>query len=209
MRERKGFKPIKLTTHAEDKELVISALEGNQKSYNTLLRKYKPILYTAAKRRLPYKGVEDLEDIVMIVLGNSFVKINQYDPEKSLFFTWMVACLHNYINGIPGQKKRVIADSLEDLYPSNSDSEERIEYNIPDEDPFDTNMDREQVIKLVRMLVDHLPEELSMVIKLKYFKEYSHREIAEAVGCKEGEVWYKIKRAKDLLKRISNKNKLF
>ena len=209
MNERKGYRPIKMTTHTEDKVLVVSAIEGDQKSYNTLLRKYKPILYTAAKRRLPQKGVEDLEDIVMIVLGNAFLKINQYDPEKSLFFTWMVACLHNYVNGIPNQKKRIQADSLEDIYPSNDESDTPIEYAIPDEDPFDLTMDREQTAKLIRLLIDKLPSDLSEVIKLKYFKELSHKEIAEVIGCKEGEVWYKLKKAKDRLKKLSDVDSLF
>jgi RNA polymerase sigma-70 factor (ECF subfamily) len=209
MRERKGYKPVKMTTHEQDKDLVRLALEGNQKAYNDLLRKYKPILYTAAKRRLPNKGVEELEDIVMIVLGQAFIKIAQYDPEKSKFYTWMVACIHNYINGIPKQKKRVYAESLEDLYPSNADSEDTVEYPIPSEDDFDMNIDREQLTKLVRLLIDKLPSDLATVITMKYFKDCSHREIAEAVGCKENEVWYKLKRAKELLKRISDRNNLF
>jgi RNA polymerase sigma factor (sigma-70 family) len=209
MNERKGYRPVKMTTHAQDKELVLSALAGNQKSYNTLLSKYKPILYTAAKRRLPNKGVEDLEDIVMIVLGNAFVKINQYNPEKSLFFTWMVACLHNYINGIPNQKKRIQADSLEDIYPSNEGSDDPIEYSIPDEDPFDLSMDREQSAKLVRLLVDRLPAELSEVVKLKYFKELSNQEIADIIGCGPNDIWYKLKKAKEKLKKLSDVDSLF
>lgn len=209
MRERKGFKPIKMTTHEQDKELVVSAISGNQRAYNDLLRKYKPILYTAAKRRLPYKSVEELEDIVMIVLGQAFLRINQYDPEKSKFYTWIVACVHNYINGIPKQKKRIQADSLEDMYPSNADSEEAIEYPIPDDDDFDMNIDREQLTKLVRLLIDKLPIDLATAITMKYFRDASHKEIAEEIGCKENEVWYKLKRGRDLLKRESNLDKLF
>jgi RNA polymerase sigma-70 factor (ECF subfamily) len=209
MNERKGYRPVKMTTHEQDKELVISALEGNQKSYNVLLSKYKPILYTAAKRRLPNKGVEDLEDIVMIVLGNAFVKMGQYNPEKSKFYTWMIACLHNYINGIPNQKKRIQADSLEDILPSSKGEDQPVEYAIPDSDPFDLAMDREQTFKLIRLLVDRLPSDLCEVIKLKYFKELSHREIAEIIGCKEGEIWYKVKKAKDHLKKLSDRENLF
>ena len=141
MRERKGYKRARMTTHEEDKALVLEAIAGNQKAYNILLEKYKPILFVAARSRLSNKIVEDLEDIVMFVLGTAFVKINQYNPEKSLFFTWMIACLHNHINGIPTQKKRIVADSLEDMYPSNVDSENPIEYEIPDEDHFDMNID--------------------------------------------------------------------
>jgi len=209
MNERKGYKAVKYTTHEQDKELVKSALAGNQRSYNILLSKYKPILYTAAQRRLSHKPVEDLEDIVMIVLGQAFVRINQYDPTKSLFFTWIVACLHNYINGIPGHKKRIKADSLEDLYPSNQETEETIEYNIPDEDVFDLEMDRQQTFKLIRALVDKLPKESADIIKLKYFRELSYSEIAEAMAIDETHVWYKLKKAKDQLKKISDDDLLF
>ena len=209
MRERKGFKPIKKTTHQEDKDLVNSALAGDQKSYNTLMSKYKPILYTAAKRRLPYKSVEDLEDIIMIVLGQAFIRIHQYDPSKSLLYTWMLACLHNYINSIPGQKKRITAYSLTDLYPRSEEDETPVEYEIPDIDSFDQAIDKEQTHKIIRLVIEKLPSDMALVIKLKYFKEMSHREISEIIGCKENEVWYKLKRAKNKLKKLLGQNRFF
>jgi RNA polymerase sigma-70 factor (ECF subfamily) len=199
-----------MTTHEQDKELVRNAVEGDQRSYNVLLSKYKPILYTAAKRRLPNKGVEDLEDIVMIVLGQAFVRISQYNPQKSLFFTWIVACLHNYINGIPNQKKRIQADSLEDILPSSRGVDEPIEYSIPDYTTgADRKIDMEQTAKLIRMLVEQLPADLCEIIKLKFFKELSNKEIAEIVGCNESDIWYKVKKAKDKLKKLSNSEELF
>jgi RNA polymerase sigma-70 factor (ECF subfamily) len=207
MRERKGYKSSKYTTHDEDKRLVGEALAGNQKAYNTLVQKYKPILYTAAKRRLSTYSVEDLEDAVMIVMGTAFMRINQYDPTKSLFFTWIIACMHNYINNIPRQKKRIQADSLDSLVEVSND--ERIEYQIPDEDRFDLNMDTEQSKRLIRLMIEKLPPDSYEIIKLRYFKELSSREIAEAIGCKESEVWYKLKRAKDRLKKISKESNLF
>lgn len=207
MKNKKGYSSVKYTTHDEDKRLVTCALEGDQRAYNVLVKKYKPILFTAAKRRLSKYSVEDLEDAVMVVMGNAFVKIHQYDPTKSLFFTWMIACMHNYINNIPNQKKRISADSLDSLVQVSDN--ETIEYQIPDEDRFDMNIDKEQAIKLLRMVIEKLPPESAEIIKLRYFKEMSSREIAEAIGCKEGEVWYKLKRAKDRLKKLSEKSKLF
>lgn len=194
-------KTVAYTTHEEDKALVIEALGGSQRAYNTLLTKYKPILYTAAKRRLPYKEPEDLEDITMVVLGNAFIKMNQYDPEKSKFFTWMVACLHNYVNTLPKQKKRVETYSMEENIVRVS--------NEPDYHNFDTDIDRERVSSLVRKLIYRLPEELAKAITLKYFRDASHAEIAEAIGCKEQDVWYKLQRGRQLLKKMSDTNDLF
>lgn len=194
-------KTVAYTTHEQDKELVIEALGGSQRAYNTLLKKYKPIIYTAAKRRLPYKEPEDLEDITMIVLGNAFIKMSQYDPTKSKFFTWMVACLHNYVNSIPKQKKRVETYSMEDNIIRVS--------NEPDYHTFDVDLDKKQVATLIRRLIYRLPEDLAKAITMKYFKDASHAEIAEVIGCKEQDVWYKLQRGRQLLKKMSDGNELF
>jgi RNA polymerase sigma-70 factor (ECF subfamily) len=71
------------------------------------------------------------------------------------------------------------------------------------------NIDRTQVVKLVRLLVDKLPPDVATAIKLKYFKDYSYEQIAESLGCKIGDVWYKIKKGKKILKDLSDSNGLF
>ena len=205
MRTRKGYKSVVYTTHEEDKQLVADAINGDTKAYNVLIRKYKPILYTAAKRRLPQSEVEDLEDIVMTVLGNTFVKIRQYNPEKSKFFTWMIACLHNYVNGLPNRKKRIEADSYD--RPTNRRDAEV--FAVAATDDAAEEIDREQVSRLVRLLVSQLPEDISKAISMKYFKDATNEEIAAELNCKPGDVWYKIKRGRELLHKISKKNKLF
>ena len=208
MTERRGYKKPKLTTHDEDKELAKRAMTGDQKAYNILLTKYKPIVYTAAKRRLPWVIVEDLEDITMIVLGNAFVKIHQYDPEKSKFFTWMVACLHNYVNSIPSQKKRVTAYSIEDMYP-NRDENSLIEWEIPSDDRFDLNYDTKQSFALLRVLMKELPKDIYKVMTLRFFRELSYEEIANELNIDKGLVWYKIKKGRELLKEKSDLHGIF
>jgi len=201
MAERKGRKGPKYTTHEEDKRLVVNAINGDQNAWNILLQKYKPILYIAAKRRLSYYSDEDLEDIVMTVLGNTFVKIRQYDPEKAKFFWWIVASLHNHISGLYNRKKLIPKESPVNLKDA---GEFAIDYS-----DFTENYDREQVSRLIRLLIGKLPEDLSKTITLRYFKEYTNEQIAEEIGCKPGDVWYKIKKGRDMLKRLSQNGKLF
>jgi RNA polymerase sigma factor (sigma-70 family) len=201
MAERKGRKGPKYTTHEEDKRLVVNAINGDQNAWNILLQKYKPILYIAAKRRLSYYSDEDLEDIVMTVLGNTFVKIRQYDPEKAKFFWWIVASLHNHISGLYNRKKLIPKESPVNLKDA---GEFAIDYS-----DFTENYDREQVSRLIRLLIGKLPEDLSKAITLRYFKEYTNEQIAEEIGCKPGDVWYKIKKGRDMLKRLSQNGKLF
>ena len=199
----KKEKPI-YTTHEEDKQLVIQAMDGDQRSYNILARKYKLILFTAAQRRLPGKGEDDLEDIVMSVLGRCFLSLHLYDPAKSKFFTWMIACLHNHVNSIPKGKKRISAESYQGVSTVSMEIREIGQSESTIED-----IDRTQVIKLVRLLIEKLPPDIATAIKLKYFKDYTHEEIAKEIGCKVGDVWYKIKKGKKILKRLSDINGLF
>lgn len=201
MAERKGRKGPKYTTHEEDKKLVVNAINGDQNAWNILLQKYKPILYIAAKRRLSYYSDEDLEDIVMTVLGNTFVKIRQYDPERAKFFWWIVGSLHNYISGLYNRKKLIPNESPISLKDAGDFA---IDYS-----DFTEEYDREQVSRLIRLLIDKLPEDLSKAITLRYFKEYTNEQIAEELGCKPGDVWYKIKKGRDMLKRLSKNGKLF
>jgi RNA polymerase sigma-70 factor (ECF subfamily) len=201
MAEKKGRKGPKYTTHEEDKKLVVNAINGDQNAWNILLQKYKPILYIAAKRRLSYYSDEDLEDIVMTVLGNTFVKIRQYDPEKAKFFWWIVASLHNHISGLYNRKKLIPRESPVSLKDA---GEFAIDYS-----DFTENYDREQVSRLIRLLIGKLPEDLSKAITLRYFKEYTNEQIAEEIGCKPGDVWYKIKKGRDMLKKLSQNGKLF
>ena len=174
----KKEKPI-YTTHEDDKKLVIQAMSGDQRAYNILTRKYKLILFTAAQRRLPGKNEEDLEDIVMAVLGRCFISLHLYDPEKSKFFTWMVACLHNHVNSLPKGKKRISAESYQGVSTVSMEIRE-----IGESESTIENIDRAQVIKLVRLLVDKLPPDIATAIKLKYFKDCTHEEIAKEIGCK-------------------------
>jgi len=199
-------RPVKYTTHEEDKELVISALAGNQRSYNTLLAKYKPILFVAAKRRLPWYGAEDLEDVVMFVLGNAFVKLNQYDPEKSKLFTWMVACLHNYVNSIPKQKKRVDTVSYTFQYDGDSGVHD---YVIPTTDAFDIEIDFKQSVQLLNIMLEKLPKPVYDVMKLKFWKGYSDQEIADELGIEKYNIYHRVQKGKKILMQLSNNGKLF
>lgn len=202
MSNKRGRKGPRYTTHEEDKKLVASAIDGDQNSWNILLEKYKPILYTAAKRRLSYYADEDLEDIVMTVLGNSFVKIRQYNPEKAKFFWWIVACLHNHVSGLYSRGKLMTPDKSVPLKEAGG-------FAVNLDFDFTESYDREQVSKLVRLLVSKLPEDISKAITMRYFKGLSNEEIAEEIGCKPGDVWYKLKKGRQMLKSISQNGKLF
>ena len=108
----RGRKGPKYLTHDEDKALVKEALGGSNRAYDLLAQKYKPILYTAVRRRLGNSiSEEEAEDIVMFTMGRAFIGLHTYNPEKSKLFTWMISCVHNHMNGLQRTKKRVSTES--------------------------------------------------------------------------------------------------
>ena len=200
----RGRKSPKYLTHDEDKALVREALAGSDKAYNTLAQKYKPILYTAVRRRLGNSITEEeVEDIVMTVLGRAFISLHTYNPEKSKMFTWMIACVHNHMSSLKTKKKRI--QTVDVVSERHRDILENATY----EDTTQGDVDRANLVKLVRALVDKLPQECSQVIKLKYFKELSNDEIADIMGIKPTDVWYRVNKAKRILKGLGVRNGLF
>jgi RNA polymerase sigma-70 factor (ECF subfamily) len=200
----RGRKSPKYLTHDEDKALVKEALAGSDKAYNTLAQKYKPILYTAVRRRLGNSITEEeVEDMVMTVLGRAFISLHTYNPEKSKMFTWMIACVHNHMSSLKTKKKRI--QTVDVVSERHRDILENATY----EDTTQGDVDRANLVKLVRALVDKLPHECSQVIKLKYFKELSNDEIAAIMGIKPTDVWYRVNKAKRILKGLGVRNGLF
>lgn len=200
----RGRKSPKYLTHDEDKALVKEALAGSDKAYNTLAQKYKPILYTAVRRRLGNSITEEeVEDMVMTVLGRAFISLHTYNPEKSKMFTWMIACVHNHMSSLKTKKKRI--QTVDVVSERHRDILENATY----EDTTQGDVDRANLVKLVRALVDKLPQECSQVIKLKYFRELSNDEIADIMGIKPTDVWYRVSKAKRILKGLGVRNGLF
>ena len=202
----KGRKGPRYLTHDEDKALAVQALGGSDRAYSILAEKYKPILYTAVRRRLGNSIREvEAEDIVMAVMGRAFVSLHLYDPEKSKLFTWMIACLHNHITGKPKGKQRIGGA----FYGGIKTQDVSLAYDLQDDSDLIGGVDRVQVIKLMRMLVEKLPEECATAIKLRYFRELSYEEIASEMGIKVGDVWYRIKKGKNILRELSENLDLF
>ena len=202
----RGRKGPRYLTHDEDKALVVQALSGSDRAYSILAEKYKPILYTAVRRRLGNSiREEEAEDIVMAVMGSAFVSLHLYDPEKSKLFTWMIACLHNHITGKPKGKRRIGGA----FYGGIKTEDVSLVYDLGDDQDIEREVDRTQVIKLIRMLVEKLPGDCAQVIKLRYFKELSYEEIAQEMGIKVGDVWYRIKKGKEILRGLSENFDLF
>lgn len=163
----------------EQIRLAKKAVRGNPDAYGKLIAEYQEYLYKMAFLYL--KNEEDALDVV----GNTILKGYQNihtlkNPEW--FKTWITRILINEAKD--EQKKIVYYDNLDDLQIPEKyrgvSMEERCDLNDA---------------------IDKLPEKYRTVIVLKYFSEFTIREIAFATNTPEGTVKAYLSRARDELKK--------
>ena len=195
--------PEKRLSRQETHDMVELAKGGDQRAFNKLFAKYKPILFTVAQKRMFNADFEDIEDEVIHFLGELFSRqLDKFDPSIAIFDTWVTRCFHNHLNSIPGRKKRVNATSLNEIYIRTND--EVVEYAIPDENMTQTaNMlnGTPSFRKLARMLLTHLTKLEASVIVMKFWYGYSDKEIEDHHQIPTGTAWYRQKRAIVKLKK--------
>jgi len=194
---RRQINAEKRLSREKTHELVELAKAGDQRAFNKLFAKYKPILFTIAKKRMFNAEYEDIEDEIIHFLGDLFsLRLDQFDSSIAIFDTWVTRCFHNHLNSIPGRKKRVSATSLNEIYIRTQD--EVVEYSIPDESTAQTaNIlnSTPSFRRLARVLLTHLTKLEASVIVMKFWYGYSDKEIEAHHQIPTGTAWYRQKRA--------------
>ena len=184
----------------EDYEMVLKAIDGNQKAYATLMDRYRNSVY-----HMMYKMVgnrEDADDLTLEAFGKAFNKLPSYAPRYA-FSTWLFKiAINNCIDYI--RKKRLHFLSIDD--PIEHDSEHDFSNNLKANilDPEDT-MIRRQRVKLMRDVLGELSLKYRLMIELRFFEELSYDEIAKELDIPLGTVKAQLFRAKEILYNILQK----
>src|SRR5690606_15779023 len=76
------------------RELMVAAQGGDRAAYEALLSEVAPLIRAAVRRRYPYVGREDAEDMVQDVLLAVHSVRQTYDPGRP-FLPWLMAIAHN------------------------------------------------------------------------------------------------------------------
>ncbi|MGO9481652.1 MAG: RNA polymerase sigma factor [Candidatus Kryptoniota bacterium] len=177
----------------EDAALVQSAIDGDQKAFKTLARRYKN-----AVALIVFKLIRDrsqVEDLTQEVFIKAFQHLNDFDYEHQ-FASWLFKIANNHcIDYI--RKKKLKVYSIDDQIKT-EDGE--VEYEIPDStyEP-DLNMLREQKSSLIRKAIDSLPAKYREVIVLRHQEELSYEEIAAKTGLPVNTIKVQLFRAREMM----------
>ncbi|MFA6599042.1 MAG: RNA polymerase sigma factor [Ignavibacteriaceae bacterium] len=152
-----------------DYDLVRRFLDGDEASFNKLVRKYQTKIYWHARRMTG--NHLDADEIVQEVLLVLYDKLKSFSFQSSLF-TWIYRItITRSLNYIKKQKVRrfISFDSQEN---SGLSTDEDLVKNLEDKEK----------LKKLNGVLQKLPEKQREIFVLRHFDELSYEEIAQITG---------------------------
>jgi len=158
-----------------DEELVIKYAEGVNEAFDVLLNRYKSKLFSYI-----YFAVRD-RDLADDIFQDTFVKAimtirqGRY-TENGKFPAWITRIAHNLIIDYFRQEKSNNQISSEEAGFDLLNNPKYSDDNIED------RLIHDQIITDIKKLVMYLPENQQEVVIMRYYKNLSFKEIADATG---------------------------
>ena len=186
-----------------DFKLIDLAINKNdQKAYSEIMKSYKNSIYFTILKMI--KNRDDAEDLTIEAFSKAFKNLHKFKKEFT-FSTWLFRiATNNTIDFI--RKKKLLTTSIHTSLKD--EAGQNIELDIKDSnlDPNEITIKNEKII-IVRQLVNKLPEKYQNLVKLRYFKELSYKEIAIKTNSPLGTIKAQLFRARDLLFEIMKNKK--
>ena len=163
-----------LTSVLSDKILVKNYLDGDNTSFEILLKRHKSRVFAFIMSKVKNRDItEDIFQDTFIKVINSLQK-GKYN-EEGKFLPWMMRISHNLI--IDYFRKQ---SKMKCLRPTN-------DFNIFDvindgNRGQDEEMIRKRVHDDLNMLITDLPNDQMEVLKMRYFEDMSFKEISEVTN---------------------------
>ena len=186
-----------MSVNQSDQILVRAYLNGDETAFEVLIRKHKDKVFAFILSKIKnYNIAHDVFQDTFIKVINS-LKMGKYN-EEGKFVPWVMRIAHNLvIDYFRRQKKtRSIAPTDDfDIFDIISDNED----NAEDE------MIKSQIHTDVRKLIEKLPEDQREVLKMRYYKDLSFKEISEitnvSINTALGRMRYAILNLRKLVER--------
>lgn len=168
-----------------DAQLVRECLAGNQRAFETLVRKYEKPIFNLALRML--KDRDDAADVAQTVFVKAYEKLDSFD-ETHGFFSWIYRIAINESINFNKRTKRLdeYESGVTAVLPPNQ------------EEKHGAAVLRDEMIEAIEMLT----LDYQMVIVLRHFHDFSYDEMAEVLSVPEKTVKSRLFTARQQLKEI-------
>lgn len=171
---------------------IKESLARNPQAERKLFDHFAPKVFAIARRYAPDDAAA--EDWVQETFVAVFSKLKKYDPERGDFGGWLHAVAVNTCLLELRKLRRQPRFQNDEPPPDLPDT--------PDEpDPFFENISETELLEAIRSL----PDGYRQVLNLAVFEQWSHRQIADALGISESASRSQLTRAKHFLKNLLSK----
>ena len=170
-------------------ELIKKAKSNNQFAFKNLLELFWNDVYMFLQNKT--NNENDAEDLTLQTFTKAFDKIQQYNSDYS-FKSWIISISRNlFIDNYRKNKKDllVLEDGNSKGFQELTDEEEEL-----NEDHLINEQNLANLLSAIKKLKPHYQK----VIQLRFFQEYSYKEIAEELEEPISNVKVKLLRAKKL-----------
>lgn len=158
-----------------DKELVSLFLTGNEKAFDEILSRHQDRLYTYILFIVKNNDVAD--DIFQETFVKAIVNLRQKKyTENGSFYSWLVRIAHNLIiDQFRTEKSEALVYNDENERGWNDQQLASTTY-------IENELVNEQIIKDVKNMMGHLPDNQREVVFMRFYENLSFKEIAEKTG---------------------------
>ena len=185
-----------------DREIVKDVISGNSNSFQKITDRYYDIIFYTLLKIVNSKKVAD--ELTLEVFSKAFQNLSSYSEEYA-FSTWLFSiATHRGIDYLRKHKQKNNTIAIEE---ENNDNYETIAIADSSDLQPDKLLIKQQMVSELRSLVEELKPFWQELIEMRYYKELSYEEIAEALNMPLGTIKSQIHRAKQKLASIAeNKN---
>ena len=158
-----------------DTELVAAFIAGNNEAFDTLLSRYQDRLYSYIQYYIHNRDLAD--DLFQETFVKAIVCLRQGGYQESgYFYAWLNRIAHNLLIDHLRAERHDEVQYADDGATLWNDNPQLLDSSRESE------LVTEQILKDVKRLVEHLPEEQREMVQLRYYQGLSFKEIAALTG---------------------------
>ena len=173
-----------------DQHLIDATINGDTKSFEVLVDRYKYMVYSLAMKIL--RNREEAEEVSQDVFLKVYRGLSTFKGD-SKFSTWIYRITYNRsLDYVSKKGRRLQVDSI--------DSER--EYNLSSVETIFDLLEAQEKRATIKDAIADLSEDDAVVITLHYFEELSLKEIADIMGIQANNVKVRLFRSRKRLAQI-------
>lgn len=154
---------------------------GDNNAIRAVYQRWSPLIYTVALRSLG--SVTDAEDVTQQVFVAAWRGRAGYDPDRSRLHSWLVGIARNKVADAHGRRyrQRQAQEAVAAVAPA------------PPENSLDPTSAVDRVV--IAEELHHLGEPQGAILRMAFFDDLTHGQIAEQIGLPLGTVKSHIRRS--------------